>query len=99
MIGNISKQHLFNSLPKAQGFVGHAYNQTKGSLNHIDHGFRTATQIYHAVAPLVDKYANNHSEKIHHNINKAIGGYENIRNKVIQGDNDIQQVKKSIRGI
>ena len=92
MIGKITKQHLFNSLHKAKGFLGHAYNETQGFLNHIDHGSRTATQIYNAVAPLVDKYANNHSEKIHHNINKAIGGYENIRNKIIEGDNDIQQV-------
>ena len=99
MIGKITKLHLVNSFHKAKGFLGHAYNQTKGFLNHVDHGFRTATQIYHAVAPLVDKYANHHSEKIHHNINKAIGGYENIRNKVIEGDNDIQKVKKSIKGI
>ena len=54
---------------------------------------RTLTQIYDAVSPLVSKYANNHSEKIHTNVNRAIGGYENIRNKVIEGDQDIQTVR------
>ena len=66
-------------------------------LNHVDHGFRAAKQIYHAAAPLVDKYAKIHSDQIHSNVNKAIGGYENIRNKVIEGDNDIQNVKQKLR--
>jgi len=51
------------------------------------------------VSPLVSKYANNHSEKIHTNVNRAIGGYENIRNKVIEGDKDIQTVKHRLKNI
>ena len=97
MLGKITKHHVMNSFNRAKGFLGHAYNQTKGFLNNVDHGFRAAKQIYHAVAPLVDKYANKHSDQIHSNINKAIGGYENIRNKVIEGDNDIQNVKQKLR--
>ena len=98
MLGKITKQHVQHSFHKTKGFLGHAYNQTKGFLNHVDHGVRTAKQIYDAVAPLVDKYANNHSDQIHHHVNKVIGGYENIRNKVIEGDNDFQEVKRKIRG-
>ena len=88
MFGKITKQHVVNSLHRAKGFIGHAYNQTKGFLNNVDHGFRAAKQIYHAVAPLVDK-----SDNIHSTINKGIGGYENIRSKIQEGDNDIQTIK------
>ena len=30
MFGKITKQHVVSSLHKAKGFIGHAYNQTKG---------------------------------------------------------------------
>ena len=86
-------------LNKTKRFLGHAYNHTKRFLNTVDHGFRAAKHIYHAVAPLVDKCANNHSNQIHHHVNKAIGGYENIRNKVIEGDKDIQTVKHRLKNI
>ena len=98
MLGKITKQHMQNAFNKTKGFLGHAYNHTKGFLNTTDHGFRTAKQIYHAVAPLVDKYANNHSNQIHLHANKVISGYENIRNKAIEGDNDFQEVRRKIRG-
>ena len=52
MFGKITKHNLAHSFNKAKGFLGHAYNQ--GLLNTIDHGFRAAKQIYHAVATLVD---------------------------------------------
>ena len=32
-------------------------------------------------------------------INKAIGGYENIRNKVIEGDQDIQTLKHRLKKV
>ena len=98
MLGKITKQHMQNAFNKKKGFLGHAYNHTKGFLHTVDHGFRTAKHIYHAVAPLVDKYANNHSNQIHHHVNQAISGYEDIRNKAIEGDNDFQEVKRKIKG-
>ena len=76
---------------------GHAYNQTKGFLNHVDHGVNTSKHIYDVVSPLVSNYANNHSEKIHTNINKAMNGYDSIRNKVVEGDQDIQKVKHRVQ--
>jgi len=99
MFGKITKHHLAHSFHKAKHFLGHAYNQTKGFLNHVDHGVRTFKHIYDAVSPLVSKYANDHSEKIHTHVNKAIGGYENIRNKVIEGDQDIQTLKHRLKKV
>jgi len=99
MFGKISHHHVKEAFNKAKGLVGHAYHQTKNFLNHVDHGFKVAKHIYHAVSPIIDKYANQHSNTIHHNVNKAINGYENIRNKVIEGDNDIKKVRKSLMNV
>ena len=99
MFGKITKRHVARSFHKAKNFLGHAYNQTKGFLNHVDHGVQTFKQIYDVVSPLVSKYANNHSDKINNNVNRVIGGYENIRNKVIEGDQDIQKVKHRFKNI
>ena len=99
MFGKITKQHVAHSFHKAKNFLGHAYNQTKGFLNHVDHGVKTFKQIYDVVSPLVSKYANNHSEKIHTNVNKAIGGYETIQNKVIEGDQDIPTLKHRLNNV
>ena len=99
MFGKITKQHVAHSFHKAKNCLGHAYNQTKGFLNHVDHGVKTFKQIYDGVSPLVSKYANNHREKIHSNVNRAIGGYENIRNKVIERDKEFQTVKHRLKNI
>jgi len=99
MFGKITKQQVSHSFLKAKNFLGHAYNQTKGFLNHVDHGVKTFKQIYDVVSPLVSKYANNHSEKIHNNINKGMSSYNNIRDKVIQGDQEFQTVKHRLKNI
>ena len=52
---------------------------------------------YHVVAPLVDKYAKNPSDNVHSTINKGIGGYENIRSNIQEGDNDIQHEKHKLK--
>ena len=64
MFGKITQQQVSHSFHKAKNCIGHAYNQTKGFLNHVDHGVQTFKQLYDVVSPLVSKYANNHSEKI-----------------------------------
>ena len=99
MFGKITKQHVAHSFHKAKNLLGHAYNQTKGFLNHVDHGVKTFKHIYDVFSALVSKSANNHSEKIHSNVNRAIGGYENIRNKVIEGDREFQTVKHRFKNI
>ena len=52
MFGKISHHHVKEAFNKAKGLVGHAYHQTKNFLNHVDHGFKVAKHIYHAVSPI-----------------------------------------------
>ena len=65
----------------------------------MDHGVQTFKQVYDVVSPLVSKYANNHSEKIHNKINKGMASYNNIRDKVIEGDQDIHKGKHRFKHI
>ena len=50
MFGKITKQHVAHSFRKAKNCLGHAYNQTDGFLNHVDHGFKhfnKFTMLFH----------------------------------------------------
>ena len=90
MLGRLHTQHLAQTFHKAKGFLHHAYHQTKGFLSNVDHGVRTFKHIYGAVAPLIDKYANNLSNQIHSAVRHGTSNYDTIRHKVIEGDNDIK---------
>jgi len=98
MFGKLNTNHLAHSFHKAKGFLQHAYHQTKGFLSHVDHGVRVAKHIYGAVAPLLDKYASSHANQIHSGVRKAVSNYDTIRHKVIEGDNDIKHLKKTLHG-
>ena len=98
MFGKITKQHVANALRKSKNCLGHAHHQTKAlCLNHVDHGMRTFKQIYGAVAPRVDTYANKQAANTNSNVNKAIEGYENIHTKIIEGNDDIQNLKHKMK--
>ena len=62
-------------------------------LNHIDNGVKIAKKVYAIASPVIDKYANEHSNKINNHVVKALGNYENIRNHIVEGDNDLKSLK------
>ena len=87
--------HVFHrTMQNVKRHLGAGYQHLKNVAGHIDHGVHIAKQIYSVVEPVVRHYAgNNH---IHHHAMKAMGGYESIRNNVIEGDNDIKKVRKNL---
>ena len=97
MLGKITRQqvsHLFN---RVKYFVGNAYHHSKRLLGYVDNGVKTL-KIYSIVAPVVDSYPVNSSGNKF--INKALSGYDTIRNNVVQHHdkvvNDINNVKHNI---
>ncbi len=98
MLGKFNTNHFANTFHRAKGFLHHAYRQTKGFLGHVDHGVRTFKHIYGAVAPLLDKHLGANSNQIHSGVRNAISNYDTIRHKVIDGDNDIKHLRKTLKG-
>ena len=51
-------------------------------LHNVDSGIRTAKTVYSVLAPYIERYGGSHINK--HAV-KAIGNYEGIRHKVMEG--------------
>lgn len=98
MLGKISKRQVNHHFNRVKDFIGNAYNHSKKFLGDIDTGVKTFKNIYSIVAPVLDSYGVNASNNNY--ISKALTGYDNIRNNVIQNHdrvmNDINTVKTNL---
>ena len=97
MFGKITKQHVTHHFNKAKDFFGNAYNQTRNFLGNLDHGVRTFKQVYGAIAPVLESYGVNPSNKT---MMKALSGYDTIRGHVMEGHdrviNDVTNIKNTL---
>ena len=97
MLGKLNRSHFAHVDNTAKHHIGNAYNHTKKFLNNVDHGIRTAKTIYGVLAPYIDQYGGSHINK--HAV-KAIGHYEDIRHKVMEGhdkaSNEIYDIKNKL---
>ena len=94
MFGKITKRDVYHHFSKAKECLGNAYNHTKNFLGDVDQGVRTFKEIYGAVAPVLESYGIKPDNK---HVIKALSGYDNIRNSVMENHdrviNDIHKVK------
>ena len=75
-------QMFHRTMRNVKSHIGNGYNHLKNIAHTVNHGFNIAKQAYAIVEPVIRHMAgNNH---IHHHAMKAIGGYENLRNQVVQ---------------
>ena len=90
--------HIFNrTMRNVKNHIGNSYNHMKRIASHIDHGFSLAKQTYSIVEPLIRHVAgNNH---IHHHAMKAIGGYENLRNQVVEANHHVVNAGSKLGGL
>ena len=94
--GQKFNSYLKTGFGNVKNFLGNAYNTTKKTLGSIDQMFGDARKIYGAVAPAIQDLAPQQMQgglsKIHDNVMKGVQGYENIRNKI--DDAEQQAVSK-----
>ena len=91
-------QHSFRqTLRNVKTHLGNGYNHLKNVAHHIDHGFHVAKQIYSAIEPVIRHVVG--QNPVHGHAMRAISGYEDIRNKVMEGNNHIAQVGHKLRNL
>ena len=78
--GKINKHSISQAFGKLKQHVGNGYRKTKHFLGQVDQGIHVAKKVYGALAPVIDRYGGDNANK---HIMKAIGGYEHLRNKVM----------------
>jgi hypothetical protein len=91
-------QHIFNrTLRNVKNHVGNGYQHLKRIAHTVHHGFTIAKQAYAIVEPVIRHIAgNNH---IHQHAMKAIGGYENLRDKVVEANHHVVNAGHKLGGL
>ena len=90
MLHKFSQQSFRPTLKNVKTHLGNGHNHLKNVAHHIDHGFHVAKQVYSVIEPVIRHVAG--SNPVHGHAMKAIDGYENIRNKVMEGNNHVVEV-------
>jgi hypothetical protein len=93
MFSKLTKESFNRVANNAKTFLGSAYKKTKNILDSVDHGAKIFKTVYSAIHPYLEKYGQNH---LNTNIKKAITGYDTIRNKIENVDNEILNVKNDL---
>ena len=84
-----TKQGFMNTLNKTKSFMGQAYHHTKDFLGKVDHGVRTAKKIYSILEPTISHFVGQNN-KGHQGIMKALTGYDEIKHKIINHHDTIE---------
>ena len=80
MFGKFLQHDLKRSLINVKNHLSNGYNQSKRFCGQIDSGMSTAKKIFGVLAPVIEQYGGGHFNK---QAIKALGGYEQIRGKVV----------------
>ena len=80
MFGKITRDSIARTYSNVKGHLHRGYHRAKHILGQVDHGIKVAKHVYSALAPAIDHFG---GSGLHKHVTKAIGGYENVRNKVM----------------
>ena len=96
--GKFTREAFHKTIHSLKNHISHGYHKTKQFLGHVDHGVRVAKHIYSALAPSIEHYGGGHINK---HVIKGIGGYEQLRNKVMDAHDEalknVNQVAGSLK--
>ena len=105
--GQKFNSYLKTGFGNVKNLLGNAYNTTKKTLGSMDQMFGDAKKIYGAVAPAIQDLAPQQLQgglsKIHDNVMKGVQGYENIRNRIDDAQNQavskVGEVMSKVGGV
>ena len=100
MLGlKLNRHSIRRAYNNSKRYLGNAYHHTKGQLGDIDSGVGTAKQIYSIAQPLISSLMNQKDfEKGNTHVIKALSGYEDIRNTVMDTHETAQNHYNNIIG-
>ena len=85
--------YLKTGFGNVKNFLGNAYTKTKDTLGSHDRTFGDIKKIYGTVAPAIQDLAPEQAQgglnKINQFMMKGVQGYENIRNKIDDAENQM----------
>ena len=99
MIGlKLNRNTIRQAYSKTKHFLGSAYNQTKGMLSDLDMGVRVAKDIYSVASGPLESLLGENFTKGNKYVMNALSGYDDIRSKVMDSDENIKNHYNAIVG-
>ena len=92
-----TKHDLRGAAYRFKRHLGTRYDQSREVLGRIDDGVQTVKRVHSFVAPLI-----NHTRQgriLNANLTNATNSYDTIRDKVINGDREIQTALRVVGGL
>ena len=96
--GRINVHTLRNSFGKARSYIGNVYGKTKGLLSDLDSGVRAMKDVYSIASPAMGSLFGEHFEEGNKYVTKALNGYEDIKTKVMDTDENVRGHYSAIVG-
>ena len=95
----LNTQTLRSMVSNTKSHIGNAYGFTKSFLGNIDSTVRTMKDIYSIASPVLDEVlGSSATTKGNKFIQKGLSGYEDIRNKVMDTDENIRKHYNTVVG-
>ena len=99
MIGlKINRHTARQAFNKTKNVIGQAYNHTKGMLSNLGSGVKMAKDIYGIASGPLESMLGNDFKKANKYVMNAMKGYEDIRTKVMDSDENIKNHYNQIVG-
>ena len=94
----LTRNSIREAVNKTKDVIGNTYRTTKQIFGDVDTGIRAAKTIYSVAAPLISDLLGINYEQTNKHVMNALSGYENIRTKVMQTDEELQNNYNAILG-
>ena len=100
MLGiKFNRNTLSHVMKNAKHTIGGAYGYTKNIFNNVDSGVRLFKNIYSIAQPVIEDVIGTDAAKTGNKyIKEGLSGYENIRSKVMDTDENLKRHYNTIVG-
>jgi hypothetical protein len=93
-----NRHSISQAIGKTKDFVGKAYSTTKNVLSDVDTGIRMAKQVYSIASPVLQTVLGENYNKGNKYLMKGLSGYDSLRNKVMEADEQAQHHYSQVAG-
>ena len=99
MFGKLNSNMIRQGFKQGKAFLGKAYHKTKSFLGDVDSGVRLAKDIFSILQPAAKSLlGNTNVGNVNKHVVKALSGYENMRSKVMETDENVNHHVSNIIG-
>ena len=99
MLGiKLSKQSIRKAITNTRHMANKAYRYGKGFAKDIDQGVRTFKDVYSVLNPALSSMFGDHMKGVNKHVMKGLTGYENIKNQVMNTEENIKHHYNQVVG-